>query len=181
VINTDQATSDLFWNVTLITIVFDAPLVFIAARWVSSELFIKLKWHLAVSAFIIYAVIWGAFASVYFWEEVYQWIFPDWTRWLLPLAFGIFYGLLAAAFWHISKFAGRWQSVCFILLGCIFSLVGHGIGISRGLFQVPLLANASAESMLTFGIFEFIFYWCAIVYLSVFLQWLIKHLGHYSV
>jgi hypothetical protein len=52
------------------------------------------------------------------------------------------------------------------------SLVGHGIGISRGLLRVPLLAEASAASALVFGVFEFIFYWCAIVVLSVAGRWL---------
>jgi hypothetical protein len=44
--------------------------------------------------------------------------------------------------------------------------VGHGIGIQRGLLKVPLLAEASAASALAFGVFEFIFYWCAIVGLA---------------
>jgi hypothetical protein len=50
--------------------------------------------------------------------------------------------------------------------------VGHGIGISRGLLRVPLLANVSAVSALVFGVFEFIFYWCVIVGLSVAGRWL---------
>jgi hypothetical protein len=47
-----------------------------------------------------------------------------------------------------------------------------GIGISRGLLRVPLLAEVSAVSALVFGVFEFIFYWCAIVGLSVAGRWL---------
>jgi len=57
--------------------------------------------------------------------------------------------------------------VWFSLLGGLVSLVGHGIGISRGLLRVPLLAEVSAASALVFGVFEFIFYWCAIVGLAV--------------
>jgi hypothetical protein len=37
---------------------------------------------------------------------------------------------------------------------------------------VPLLAEVSVVSALVFGVFEFIFYWCAIVGLSVAARWL---------
>jgi hypothetical protein len=64
----------------------------------------------------------------------------------------------------------------FILLGGLVSLVGHSIGISRGLLRVPLLADASTASALVFGVFEFIFYWSVIVGLSVAGRWLGLHL-----
>ena len=64
----------------------------------------------------------------------------------------------------------------FSLLGGLVSLVGHSIGISRGLLRVPLLADASAVSALVFGVFEFIFYWCVIVGLSVAGKWLDQRL-----
>jgi hypothetical protein len=54
----------------------------------------------------------------------------------------------------------------FVVLGGLVSLVGHGIGIRRGLLRVPLLAEASPASALVFGVFEFAFYWCGIVALA---------------
>jgi hypothetical protein len=156
----------------LIAALIDAPLLILVARWVSSELFRKLKWHLAGAAFVVYALLWGTFGSVYFWDAVYQAIFPAWARWLLPVGYGLLFGALALAFWRVSTLAARWQAVWFCLLGGLVSLVGHGIGISRGLLRVPLLAEASAASALAFGVFEFIFYWCAIVGLGAAGRWL---------
>lgn len=164
---TGRVTSELLWRATLIAVLIDTPLLILVARWVSSEIFCKLKWYLARAAFVVYAVLWGTFGSVYFWDAVYKVIFPAWSRWLLPVGFGMLYGALALAFWRASLLASRWQTVWFILLGGLISLVGHSIGISRGLLQVPLLAGASAVSALVFGLFEFIFYWCVIVGLSV--------------
>jgi len=78
----------------------------------------------------------------------------------------LLFGALALAFWRLSITASRWPAVWFSLLGGLVSLVGHGIGIMRGLLRVPLLAQASAASALAFGVFEFIFCWCAIVGLA---------------
>jgi hypothetical protein len=156
----------------LIAVLIDVPLVILVARWVSSELFLKLKWHLAGAAFVVYAVLWGTFGSVYFWDEVYKAIFPAWSRWLLPVGYGLLFGALAVASWRASILAARWQAMWFSLLGGLVSLVGHGIGISQGLLRVPLLAEASAVSALVFGVFEFIFYWCVMLGLSVAARWL---------
>ena len=165
-------TSELLWRTTLLALLIDAPLLFLIARWVSSELFGQLKWSLAGAAFVVHAALWGTFASVYFWDSVYQAIFPAWSRWWLPLGYGLLFGALALGFWRVSLLAPRWPAVWFILLGGLESLIGHSIGISRGLLRVPLLAQASAVSALTFGVFEYIFYSCVIVGLAVAGRWL---------
>jgi hypothetical protein len=164
---TGSVTSQLLWRAALIAALIDTPLLILAARWVSSELFGKLKWYLAGAGCVVYAVLWGTFGSVYFWEAVYRAIFPAWARWLLPAGYGLLFGALAFGFWRASRLAARGQAVWFILLGGLVSLVGHAIGISRGLLRVPLLAQASAVSALVFGVFEFIFYWCSMLGLAV--------------
>jgi len=172
VTETGSVTSVMLWRVTLIAVLIDTPLLILVARGVSSELFSKIKWHMAGAAFIVYALLWGTFGSVLFWDTVYKVIFPAWSRWLLPVGYGLLFGAFAVAFWRVCRLAARWQVVWFCLLGGMVSLVGHGIGISRGLLRVPLLAEASAVSALAFGVFEFIFYWCAIVGLSLAGRWL---------
>lgn len=166
------AMSEILWRATVVAVLIDAPYLILIARWVSSELFSKLKWYLVGGAFVVYAVLWGTFGSVYYWDTVYKAIFPAWFRWLLPLVYGLFFGALALAFWRMSILMPKWQVVWFSLLGGLVSLVGHGIGISRGLLRVPLLAEVSVVSALVFGVFEFIFYWCVIVSLSVVCRWL---------
>jgi hypothetical protein len=163
---TGRVTSELLWRATLVAAVIDVPLLVLVARRVPPGLFRRLRWHLAAAAFVVYAALWGTFASVLYWEAVYEAVFPGWSRWLLPAGYGLLYGALALAFWRVSLTAGRWPAAWFSLLGGLVSLVGHGIGIQRGLLKVPLLAEASAASALAFGVFEFIFYWCAIVGLA---------------
>ena len=169
---TIQVSSGLLWRVALIAALIDAPLLFLVGRGVSSGLFGRLKWYLAGAAFLIFALIWGACGSVYFWDTVYQAIFPAWSRWLLPVGFGLLEATLALIFWRVSRLAARGQVLWFILLGGLMSMVGHAIGISRGLLRVPMLVQASAASALVFGVFEFIFYWCVITGLGVAVRWI---------
>ena len=163
---TPRVTSELLWRASWIAALIDLPLLLIVGRWVPHALFRQLKWSLAAAAFLVYATLWSVFGSISFWGEVYQAVFPAWSRWLLPVGFGLLYGALALAFWRLGLSMPRWPAIWFCLLGGLVSLVGHGIGILRGLMQVPLLSEASAASALVFGVFEFIFYWCAIVGLA---------------
>jgi hypothetical protein len=108
---TGRVTSELLWRAALIALLIDAPLLILVARWVSSELFYKLKGYLAGAAFVVYALLWGTFGSVYFWDAVYKAIFPAWSRWFLPVGYGLLFGALALAFWRVSILAARWQVV----------------------------------------------------------------------
>jgi hypothetical protein len=111
----------------------------------------------------------GRVTSELLWRAtlIYSAVFPAWFRWWLPLGYGLLFGALALGFWRLSVAAPRWPAVWFSLLGGLVSLVGHGIGIRRGLLKVPRLAEASAASALVFGVFEFVFYSCVIVGLAV--------------
>jgi hypothetical protein len=169
-------TSDLLWRSALVAALVDAPLLALIAFFIPGELFHRLKWYLVVAAFLVYAVIWGAFGSLLFWEAVYHAIFPAWFRWLLPLIYGILSGTLALLFWRMSLLVPRWQALVFCLCGGMYSLVGHAIGISRGLMQAPMLVEASVTSALTFGVFEFIFYWCLIVALGLLGWWIHRYI-----
>ncbi len=160
--DTPHLTSDLLWRSAWITALIDTPLVLLVARFVSADLFRRLKWYLVVTAFVFYAALWASVASVTYWDAVYQAVFPSWSRWLLPLGAGLLNGSVALLFWRLGTLARRLQAVWFVLLGGLWSLVGHAVGISRGLMSVPILAEASIASALVFGIFEFIFYWSAI-------------------
>jgi len=173
---TVHLTTQLLWKSTLVAMLIDAPLLFLVARGVSADLFRRLRWYLVAAAFLVYAGLWGTYGSVFYWESVYKAIFPAWSRWLLAPGYGLLFAVLALAFWRISLLAVKRPVLMFCLLGGLMSLVGHSIGISRGLMRVPMLAEASAASALVFGFFEFIFYWCAIVGISLAGRWLGKRM-----
>lgn len=158
-----RVTSELLWKAAGVAALIDVPLLWLVHRFVRAPLLARLKSRLAVAAALVFAAIWAVFGSVLYWDDVYRAVFPAWSRWLLPPAFGVLFGLLAVGLWHVAVRARDWAAVTFVILGSLVSLGGHGIGIARGLLDVPLLAGASAVSALTFGVLEFIVYWCLIV------------------
>ncbi len=162
---TARATSELLWRATAAVALVDLPLVALVSR-LPASLFGRLKWHLAVAAALVYALLWAAFGSVLYWDQVYSAVFPAWSRWLLPPWFALLYAGCALLFWALARRAPRWPAAWFCLLGGLVSLPGHSIGIARGLLRVPLLEQVSPASALTFGVFEFVLYWCAIVGLA---------------
>lgn len=167
-------TSALLWRGALIAAVIDIPLLALAAKGVPAALFARLGWYLGASAAVVYVVIWGVVASGVYWDQVYGHLFPAWARWWLPLVYGAAYGGTALLFWSASRRAGRWPALWFCLLGGLVSVPGHAWGIGRGLLTVPLLEQASMASALVFGVFEFIVYWCVILWLAVLVRALIR-------
>jgi hypothetical protein len=165
-----QLTSALMWRATVIAAAIDVPLLALVARAVSPAAFRALKWYLVAAAVLVYGALWGAFGAVMFWDTVYGHIFPAWFRWPLPAVYGALYGAVALLFWRIAVTAPRRPGLWFCVLGGLVSLVGHGIGISRGLLRVPLLSQVSAVSALVFGVFEFIVYWGAIIAIAAALR-----------
>ena len=153
---------------TVIAACIDVPRVILIGRRVSSELFGKLKWHLAAAAFLVYAALWGSYGSVDFWDVglcAYSRLGHDESCRRRNGRAVRRAGPRVLAGEHF----GRTLAVGLVLalLGGLVSLVGHGIGIRRVLLTVPPLAEASAVLALTFGVFEFVFYWCVIVDLAV--------------
>jgi len=174
---TGVLTSSLMWRAALVMALIDAPLLFLAARCVPSALFRRLKWYMVGAAAFVFAAIWGIVGSVVFWDDVYSLIFPPWFHWLLPLIYGLLFGVVSLFFWRLSLFSPRGQVLVFCLLGGLVSLVGHTIGIRRGLMRVPLLAQTSIASALVFGVFEFTFYFLGIVALAAAARWIGTRLG----
>jgi hypothetical protein len=161
--NDVKPTSETFWWVTLALGAVDVGLLLLVWRFVGRELFLRLKWQVSAAAGVLYAVLWGVFASLLYWDLVYQYVLPGWSRWFLPLAYGVLFGLVAWGFWTLSLRLPGSPAVAFCLLGGLVSLVGHSVGIRRGLLRAPFLDQVSPASALAVGFVEFIVYWCAIV------------------
>jgi hypothetical protein len=162
--------SELFWWAALATAAVDLGLLLLAARFVRRPLFERLKGPVTLAAGLTYAALWGFLASWWMWDLVYSAVFPAWARWWLPVWYGTGFGLVALLFWHVSVRLPGHPAVSFCLLGGVVSIPGHLWGMRRGLMRVPLLAQASPVAAFSFGVFEFVAYWCFILALSLVLH-----------
>ena len=104
--------------------------------------------------------------SRFIWETCYQYIFPLWARWIMPPVMAVLDGVLALLFWWLALHLPGNPVVNLVLLGGLESLPGHLRAIQLGILETPLLREVSAASALTFGFFEFVFYWSVILAIS---------------
>jgi hypothetical protein len=165
-----QATSELYWTATLVTAIIDVVFVTLLAWRIRSERFHQLKNILGVVAIIFWAGLWTwVMTNTFIWETCYQFVFPPSARWIMPPVMALLYGVLALLFWWLALRLPGNPVVNLMLLGGLESFPGHLRAIQLGILATPLLKNVSAASALTFGFFEFIFYWSIILVISALL------------
>jgi hypothetical protein len=160
-------TSTQLWQATAVAAAVD--LVVVGVLWwrVSRDAFERLRvWFPSVAAGV-WALIYGV-AALSAWESCYQYVFPAWVRWGAWL-YGLSHALLAFLFWWVGKRARIHPVLILAVLGGLHSLPGHLHGIyGRGLLEVcPPVRGVSAGSALTFGVFEFAFYWMVVLVIAL--------------
>jgi hypothetical protein len=162
-----QVTSDLYWIATFVTAVIDVVLVTLLAWYIRPERFHQLKNILAGSAILFWAGLWTwVMTSRFIWETCYRYIFPSWARWIMPPVMSLLNGVLALLFWWLALRLPGNPVVNLLLFGGLESFPGHLRAIQLGILDTPLLKNVSVASALTFGFFEFVFYWSVILAMS---------------
>ena len=160
-------TSEWYWIAAFVTAIIDVLFVTVLAWRIRSERFHQLKNILGVVAVIFWASLWTwAMTNAFIWETCYQFIFPSWTRWIMPPVMGLLNGSLALLFWWLAFHLPGNPIVNLVLLGGLESFPGHLRAIQLGILATPLLKSVSATSALTFGFFEFIFYWSVTLTIS---------------
>lgn len=159
-----QVTSELYWIATFVTAIIDVVFVTLLAWCIRSARFRQLKNFLAGSAIIFWAGLWTwVMTNRFIWETCYQYIFPPWARWIMPPVMAVLDGVLALLFWWLALRVPGNPVVNLMLLGGLESFPGHLRAIQVGILETPLLRDVSAASALTFGFFEFVFYWSVIL------------------
>ena len=172
-----QATSQIYWIATIVTALIDVVFVSLLAWRNKPARFHQLKWPLSIAAAVFWLSLWGwAMWDTFIWETCYQFVFPPWVRPFWPFTFGLINGGLALFFWWLARRLPGNPVITLVLLGGLESFPGHLWAIyGRGILETPLLKEVSPASALTFGFFEFIFYWSFILTLASLVRWLWDH------
>ncbi len=169
-LQTPAVTSTQMWQATAVAAVLDFVVIGVLWWRVSRDAFARLRvWFPCVAA-AVWTLIYGV-ASLAAWESCYQYVMPAWVRWGAWL-YGLLHVLLGLLFWWVAKRAPVHPVIVLAVLGGLHSLPGHLHAIyRRGLLEdCPLVRGISPASALTFGMFEFAFYWMWVLVISLSLR-----------
>jgi len=176
-----KITSETLWLGTFVLATIDALFIPILVWRINSVAFRRIKWTLVVTSAIFWSSLW-TWGLVTFWDSVYHYVFPVWSRWLIPPTFGLLYAGISLLFWRLALRLPGNVVASFCLLGGLWGMTTHLFAVSIGIVtKPPVLQGATPSAAVSFAIFEFMFYWCIILTLAVLLHHGWRKLRHISV
>jgi hypothetical protein len=161
-----RITTEMLWQGTLILAIGDVVVLGVLLRYAQRGDFLRAAPLLPAGTALLWLAVWIAAVSLA-WEGVYAWVFPAWSRWLLPPAMALLTALAATL--SVSVLRGvRWGGPgAFALCGGVWGVLTHTWAVHRGIVrEPPALRGASAAAAVTIAFFEFTFYW-GVVMLAV--------------
>jgi hypothetical protein len=154
-----HVTSWVLWRAVLVAAPIDIVFVALLASWMGAATLRRLKWLIAGTTAVFFAAVWAILACYLFWEPVYHYFFPAWSRWWLPLVYGIGFGVAGLLSRFLALLSRGNCVVNFCVLMGLWGMAGHVWAVHRGLLaQPPLLRGTSPVAAVVFSGFEFAFY-----------------------
>jgi hypothetical protein len=159
-----RLTTPIVLICTIILVLLDAILIFMAWRTIRGEQFEHMRWLLAIAGGIFFLLVWTS-VMLWAWDWFYSFIFPAWGRYLLPPIFWIGYTLIALVMvWLSLKLPGK-PAVTWCILGGVEGLLSHlyaifGLGAAS---KPPIMQGTDPFAVLIFAVFEKAFYWSLIL------------------
>jgi hypothetical protein len=161
-------TSQILWRGSVGFALVDVGLLWLLTRRVTPALFRELHGTLLAVTAAFWFLLWLSLVSIGFWDRVYGYLFPSWSRWLLPAGQAVLTAGVAALAHAIAVRLPGQPVVSFCLFGGVWGSLGHTWGVFMGLLdKPPMLHGASPVAAVVIAFFEFTFYFCIIVFLSL--------------
>lgn len=155
-------STEILLRAAVLFAMFGLVLVAYLTRFIEPLQFRLLKWHLSIVTGLFWFLIW-LILVILFWESVFHYIFPDWSRWIIPPVFGLIFTSAGLIFWWLSNLSGT-PVISYLMLsglwGIITSLIVMHLGI---LDKPPVLQEANPFAAVVMSVFEFIFFHCIII------------------
>ncbi len=165
-----KVTTEMLWKAALIFALIDIVFISVLAKFVKPDDLKKMKWRLVVVMFCYFFFLFGLIMSYIYWDSVYSYVFPLWFRWIIPPSYGLLFALIGLLFWWLAFRLPGNPVVNFCLLGGLWGIATHVLAILRGILETPMLLGSSPMAALTIATFEFIFYWCVCLTISVLIR-----------
>lgn len=175
-----KITTDLLWRGALLFAGLDIILVSVLVWRVSPTTFRQLLGELIATTALFWCGLWF-WAIGYFWDSVYQYVFPAWSRWLIPFFQAALTVLVAALAWHLSGRLRLHPVLSYCLMGGLWGMLSHVRAVALGIVdKPPLLQGAAPIAAIVVAIWEFALYWCVTIIGALLIragrQWAKSHL-----
>lgn len=172
-----KVTTEILWKGALLFALTDVVFVALIARLIKPADLYKMKWILVICMAIFFCVLFGILASYFFWDSVYGYVFPVWARWIIPPLYGLLFAAYGLFVWWLSFRLHTNAVISFCLFGGLWGILTHIWAIYRGILEKPpMLQGASPVAAVVIAAFEFIFYWCACLSLTLLIQQIVRRL-----
>ena len=86
-----KVTTEVLWRGAILFAIIDVLIVSVLTRYIKPADFQKIKWKLIAFMAVFFCLLFGVVASYIFWESVYSYVFPSWSRWIIPPVYGILF------------------------------------------------------------------------------------------
>jgi hypothetical protein len=158
-----RITTAMLWQGALVLALADFALLLLLTRLVGAATFLRLAPALPAATAVTWALLW-LWTVTFFWDSVYVFVFPSWSRWYLPVGQALLTGAIG---WVAVRVAVRlpWRPVVsYCLMGGVWGVISHAWALLMGIVsKPPPLQGASPAAAVGIAFFEFIFYWCVVV------------------
>ncbi len=160
---TSIVTTELLWAGTLLLLFIDCALFPLAVALVPRPRFAAMRLSVTICSGFFWACLWATVVAIY-WDDVYGYFFPAWSRVLIPIAFGLFYAIAASLLWRLAMALRVNPVLSFVLGGATIGPLTHVWAVSRGLVErAPMLNGASPLAAVVISFPEFACYWIVIL------------------
>jgi len=172
-----KVTTEILLKGALFFALIDIIFVTLLIKLIKPVDFQKMKWNLVAIMSIFFFVLFGILVSTVFWDSVYSYVFPTWSRWIIPPIYGLLFASYGLLVWWLSFRLSTNVILNYCLFGGIWGIITHLLAIYRGILEKPpMLQGANATAAVVIAAFEFIFYWCVCLSLTYFTQQMKKRL-----
>lgn len=162
-----QITTKLLLQGGLVFALADIFLLLLLSYKVKAIPFESIIPTLPIATAIIYGGIW-VWAIANFWESVYGFLFPPWSRWIVPAAQAVLTGAISYLAVRLALRVKFPSMLVYCLLGGVWGILGHTSALASGIVsKPPLLQGAAPGAVLFIAFFEYIFYWSMILLVSL--------------
>lgn len=162
-----KITNEIILRGLLLFAALDLILVTLLAWGIKPTIFIQLRNKIIITTAAFWGVLWFLVLRSY-WETVYRYLFPEWLRWPLPIFQAALTASVASLAWRLSWKTKQNPIVVYCLLGGLWGILTHIWAVKMGVVdKPPLLQGAAPLAAIGIAFFEFMFYWCVILLISI--------------